>query len=114
MALDNGQITVESMVYDMKTFKRSLKNRRLFGICGAIGDYLQWNVTIIRLIFFISIFITKGASFILYCLAAYLIPSETISDLLDEQFQKYSQNSREEYTYYTQSNNRTRKDVTPD
>lgn len=109
----------------MKQFRRSITNRRFLGILGAVGDYLKIDANILRIIFLILILLTKGALFVVYCLIAYLTPSEPISKLFEKQFFKgasyyqdnFSQNHYQAYdnvddiTTYQRSANR--KDVTP-
>jgi phage shock protein C len=58
----------------MKRLYRSKKNRVFLGVCGGIGEYLDIDPVIIRLIFIFSILIMGPFSFLLYLLCAIVIP----------------------------------------
>jgi len=56
----------------MKKLYRSANNRILGGICGGIGEFLDVDPTIIRLIWIIFAF--SGVGLILYFIAWLIIP----------------------------------------
>ena len=58
----------------MKRLYRSKDNRVLCGVCGGIGDYLNVDPTIIRLLCFLLGF--TGSGLIAYIVAAVIIPEE--------------------------------------
>ena len=58
----------------MKRFYRSKDNRVLCGVCGGIGDYLNVDPTIIRLLCLLLGF--TGSGLIAYIVAAVIIPEE--------------------------------------
>lgn len=58
----------------MKRLDRSKDNRVLCGVCGGIGDYLNVDPTIIRLLCLLLGF--TGSGLIAYIVAAVIIPEE--------------------------------------
>ncbi len=58
-----------------KPLYRSEKNRVVAGICGGLGDYLEIDPAIIRLIWIIFVF-AGGAGFWAYIVAWIIIPEE--------------------------------------
>ena len=51
---------------------RSNNNKMLCGVCGGLGEYLNIDPTIVRLIW--AIFICSGPGIIAYFIAALVIP----------------------------------------
>lgn len=58
----------------MKKLYRSKDDRKLFGVCGGLGQYFNLDSTIVRLIFVILGLLHIGVLF--YILAALIIPEE--------------------------------------
>ncbi len=58
----------------MKKLYRSKDDRKLFGVCGGLGQYFNLDATIVRLIFVILGLMHVGVLF--YILAALIIPEE--------------------------------------
>ena len=57
-----------------KKLYRSETNRMICGVCGGIGEYLNVEPTIIRLIW--AVFACTGAGVVAYFIAAVIIPRE--------------------------------------
>ena len=57
-----------------KNLYRSETNRMICGVCGGIGEYLNVDSTIIRLLW--AIFACAGAGIPAYFIAAVIIPRE--------------------------------------
>lgn len=55
-----------------KKLYRSTTNRMLCGVCGGIGEYLNLDPTLIRLIW--AVLACSGAGILVYFLAAIIIP----------------------------------------
>lgn len=55
-----------------KRLYKSSKDRMLFGVCGGLGEYLNTDPTIIRLL--AAIFFLTVGGFILYLIAGFIIP----------------------------------------
>ncbi len=54
---------------------RSQSDKKLFGVCGGIADYFEWDSTIVRLLWVIALFV-GGFSFLCYLICAVVIPRE--------------------------------------
>lgn len=59
----------------VKRLYRSRKNRVLAGVCGGLGEYLNIDPVVIRLIW-VAISLVWGFGIILYIIAALIIPEE--------------------------------------
>ena len=60
----------------MKKLFRSKSNRMLFGVCGGLGEYLNTDPTVIRILWVILAFSSLGFALLLYLIMALLIPDE--------------------------------------
>ncbi len=60
----------------MKELKRSRTNRWIAGVCGGIGEYLEIDPNVIRLIWVVLTVMTSGAGILIYLLAWLIIPEE--------------------------------------
>ena len=74
----------------MKKLCRSNTNRKIAGVCGGIAEFLNCDATIVRIIFAL-LCTAAGGGFLLYILAAIIIP------LPDEIEEKVSSNEPEEH-----------------
>ena len=59
---------------DMKRLYRSERDRVLCGVCGGLGEYLNVDPTLIRLLW--AVLACSGTGFVAYIIAAVIIPSE--------------------------------------
>lgn len=59
---------------NIKQLKRSLQNRKLCGVCGGIGTYLNLDPTVIRLIWIVLSIASFGTGLIAYIIAAIVMP----------------------------------------
>ena len=57
----------------MKELRRSLTNRKIYGVCGGIGEYLNVDPTVVRLLW-VLFSLAGGAGVIAYIIAVFLIP----------------------------------------
>jgi phage shock protein C len=51
------------------------KDKKIFGVCGGLGEYLDIDPTIIRIIFLVSALIF-GSGVLLYIIMAIIMPDE--------------------------------------
>ncbi|MEE1243136.1 PspC domain-containing protein [Frisingicoccus sp.] len=58
----------------MKKLYRSKRNRMICGVCGGIGEYLDVDPTIIRLVALVLGF--SGTGLFVYIVAAIIMPDE--------------------------------------
>lgn len=67
------------MVNMNKKLYRSRSNRMLSGVCGGLGDYLNIDVTIIRLVWVLITIMSGGfPGIIAYVIAVFIIPEEPV------------------------------------
>ena len=59
---------------NIKQLKRSMQNRKLCGVCGGIGEYLNLDPTVIRLIWIVLSIASFGTGLIAYIIAAIVMP----------------------------------------
>jgi len=63
----------ETKKVQVKKFFKSRKNRMIDGVCGGLAEYLGADLTLIRILWVISIFL-NGLGLIAYVLAMILVP----------------------------------------
>ncbi len=61
---------------DYKKLFRSKTNRTICGVCGGLGEYIGVDPTVIRIIWLIASICSVGTGFVVYLLAAIIIPEE--------------------------------------
>jgi len=59
-----------------KKLLRSKKERMIGGVCGGLGNYLNIDPTIVRLIFVLSFIFLFQSSLLIYLLLLIIIPEE--------------------------------------
>ncbi|NDG30446.1 PspC domain-containing protein [bacterium] len=52
------------------------KNKSLFGVCGGIAEWLNLDVSVVRILFVIGAIFTGSIVFWLYLLLALILPNE--------------------------------------
>ena len=62
-----------------KQLFRSRNERMIAGVCGGLGDYLNIDPTIIRLIFVLGAFATGSALFWAYIIMMVVVPEESLA-----------------------------------
>jgi phage shock protein C len=60
----------------MKQLFRSKKNRILGGVCAGLGEHLDVDPTVIRLIWAVVSILSIGTGILIYILAWIIIPEE--------------------------------------
>lgn len=66
----------ETMSNDYKRLVRSQTNRTMCGVCGGIGEYLNVDPTLIRLLWLLCSMASCGTGLIVYIVAALIIPED--------------------------------------
>ncbi|MFA9559582.1 PspC domain-containing protein [Evansella sp. AB-rgal1] len=62
----------------MKRLYRAVHDRKLAGVCGGLGHYLNIDPTIVRILLVILFFATVGFPVVLgYIIGVMVIPNET-------------------------------------
>jgi phage shock protein PspC (stress-responsive transcriptional regulator) len=70
---------IKKQHFTMNRLYRSKKDRMLGGVCGGLGEYLEVDPTVIRLVWVVVTFISMGAGIAGYILAWIIIPEEDTS-----------------------------------
>lgn len=60
----------------MRKLYRSSKDSMLAGVCGGLGQYFNFDSTLIRLLFVLLFFIGFGAIFFVYLVWIFIVPKE--------------------------------------
>ena len=55
---------------------RSLLDRKLAGICGGLGDYLDCDSTLIRVAWVLVTFLSGGIALLAYLALIFIVPNE--------------------------------------
>ena len=58
-----------------KTFYRDTDNKMLGGVASGLAEYMNWDVTIVRLIFLFCLFAVQGSA-LAYILAWIIVPGK--------------------------------------
>ena len=61
---------------DYKKLTRSGRNRMICGVCTGLGEYVGVDPTVVRMIWMIASICSVGTGFIVYFIAALIIPEE--------------------------------------
>jgi len=64
---------------ETKKLYRSLTDKRIAGICGGLGDYLNVDSTVMRILFVAGFFLTGSLVFWLYLVFWIVIPETSTS-----------------------------------
>ena len=82
-------------------FHKSLTDRRIFGVCGGLGETFKVNSNYIRAAFVLLHFLTRMPLFLLYLVLAYVLPYDVNEQKGEEEpvFGGFGQTAgRTEYT----------------
>jgi phage shock protein PspC (stress-responsive transcriptional regulator) len=60
----------------MKMLRRSMSDKKLFGICGGAGEYFDIDPTMIRIAYVIFTVLSGGAGILIYLLMYLIIPED--------------------------------------
>jgi phage shock protein C len=80
------------MADTIKRLYRSRNNRMLFGVCGGLGEYLNVDPTVVRLIFVLA-FLPGGPGLIAYLVLALLVPEEPLKETQSENIESGVENT---------------------
>jgi phage shock protein C len=60
----------------MKRLYRSKKDRMIAGVCGGLGEYLEVDPTIVRLLWVVVTLVSLGVGLIAYLIAWIIVPEK--------------------------------------
>ena len=58
-----------------KRLTKSSKDRKIFGVCGGVAEYLECDPTLVRLVTAIAT-VACGAGLLIYLVAAIVMPND--------------------------------------
>lgn len=61
---------------NVRKLMRSRSNKMICGVCGGIGEYLNLDPTLVRLIWAVCSLASVGMGLILYIIAAVVMPED--------------------------------------
>jgi phage shock protein C len=62
----------------MRKLYRSSRDRKLFGVCGGLAEYLAVDATLLRILLIIVAVFSAGSVVLVYIVAGFVIPREPI------------------------------------
>ncbi|MBW5449434.1 PspC domain-containing protein [Cohnella sp. CFH 77786] len=60
----------------MRKLYRSSRDKKIFGVCGGLADYLGVDATLLRILLVVVTFFSAGSVILVYILAGFIIPRE--------------------------------------
>jgi phage shock protein C len=66
------------MSTDYKQMTRSTTNRMIAGVCAGLGEYLNIDPTVVRLLFVLGFFLTGPGILLAYLIMAIIVPEPTL------------------------------------
>jgi phage shock protein PspC (stress-responsive transcriptional regulator) len=60
----------------MQKLYRSTRDRKIFGVCGGLADYLNVDATLLRILLVIVAVFSAGSIILVYIIAGFVIPRE--------------------------------------
>jgi phage shock protein C len=63
---------------DYKQLTRSNTNRMIAGVCAGLGEYLNIDPTVVRLLFVLGFFLTGPGILIAYLIMAIIVPEPAL------------------------------------
>lgn len=61
-----------------RQFRRSLRDKKIFGVCGGLADYFGIDSSLIRMLYVVLCLASFGAGLVLYILIAVIVPYEMV------------------------------------
>ena len=62
---------------ESKKLYRSRTNRLIGGVCGGLGEFINIDPTIVRIVFVLGMLLGLGSFFLLYIFMYFIVPEET-------------------------------------
>jgi phage shock protein C len=60
----------------MRKLYRSSRDRKLFGVCGGLAEYLAVDATLLRILLIVVAVFSAGSVILVYIIAGFVIPRE--------------------------------------
>ncbi|MFZ5820128.1 MAG: PspC domain-containing protein [Chloroflexota bacterium] len=62
-----------------KQLTRSNANRMIAGVCAGLGEYLNMDPTVVRLLFVLGFFLTGPGILVAYLIMAIVVPEQALA-----------------------------------
>ena len=66
------------MSTEYKQLTRSISDRMIAGVCAGLGDYLNIDPTVVRLLFVLGFFLTGPGILVAYLIMAIIVPEPAL------------------------------------
>ena len=66
------------MSTEYKPLTRSIANRMIAGVCAGLGEYLNIDPTVVRLLFVLGFFLTGPGILVAYLIMAIVVPEPAV------------------------------------
>jgi len=66
------------MSTDYKQLTRSTTDRMIAGVCAGLGEYLNIDPTVVRLLFVLGFFLSGGGVLVAYLIMAVIVPEQAV------------------------------------
>lgn len=76
---------------------RSVRDKKLSGLCGGLAESFNIDVTVLRLVVLIAVFFSGGTVLLIYILASLVVPKET--DVFNDYSYQQGPHFREKETH---------------
>ena len=84
--------------YPKRKLERSVKNRKIAGVCGGLGAYFNIDPIIFRIVFLIFVLPGGVPGVLLYLLSWLLMPANTSNRKSNYRYPTYSDSTGKDYT----------------
>lgn len=64
----------------MAALVRNLENKVLFGVCAGVAEHFGWNVSTLRLLWFVLAFVGLGSPVLFYIILLIVMPAQKKKD----------------------------------
>ena len=71
--------TKEDLSDSIKRLYRSTEDKKIFGICGGLAEYLNFDSTVIRILWLLFIIFGGGLFLLLYIVLYFVIPTKEMN-----------------------------------
>lgn len=76
---EGESVKPEAAAVPIRRLYRSRQDRKIFGVCGGLGEYFSVDTTIVRLLVVVSAFVSFGMTLLMYILMAIIVPKERLA-----------------------------------
>lgn len=67
----------------MAALVRNLENKVIFGVCAGVAEHFGWNVSTLRLLWFVLAFVGLGSPVLFYIILLIVMPAQKKKEYAD-------------------------------